>query len=228
MDSIIKKGVETAGPKIAGVEMKLDSASVSLLSGKAALRGLLVGNPPGFKTPCAIKVGQASAVLKLSSLLGDKIVVQSAHLQAPEVTFEGSLKGNNLGRILESIRQFIAAEKSAQAKPPRRAGKRIRVDHLAVTGGVINLSATPLSGKSLRIPMPDIHLTELGKDPGGISAGELVEKLFGALFDHAVKAAAEALGQAGGEAADAAKSIGEAAAERAERSAPRIGDPPEK
>jgi len=228
MNSIIQKGLETAGPKIAGVEMKLDSASVSLFSGRATLKGLFVGNPPGFKTPYAIKLGQASAALKPCSLLGDKIVVQSVRLQAPEVTFEGSLKDSNLGRILENIRQSIAAEKSAQAKPQKGAGKRIQVDHLAVTGGVINLSATLLGGKSLRLPMPDIHLTDLGNDPGGISAGELVQKLLAALFDSAVKAAAEALGQAGKEAPDAAGNVGAAAVERSGQATQRTGDLPEK
>jgi hypothetical protein len=60
----------------------------------------------------------------------------------------------------------------------------------------------------LSVPLPDIHLTGLGKDAGGITAGELVEKLFASVLDNTVKAAAEALGKVGKEAADAAKNAG--------------------
>jgi len=221
---IIKKGVETAGPKIAKVEMKLDGASVSLLSGKGALKGLLVGNPAGFKTPYAIKVGRASVALKPGSIFADKIVIQSVNVQSPEITFEGSLKGNNLGKIMENIQQFTAAEKSAPAEPKKGAGKKMQVDDLAITGGKINLSVTMLGGKSLTVPLPDVHLTGLGKDTDGITAGEMAEKLFGSIFDNTLKAVTEALGKVGKEAAEAAKDVGKAAAGRAEKAAKGVGD----
>jgi hypothetical protein len=224
MNSIIKKGVETAGPKIAKVEMKLDSASISLLSGRGTLRGLVVGNPAGYKAPYAIKVRQASVALKPSSVFADKVVVQSVNLLAPEITFEGSLKGNNLGRILENIRQFTATERSARAKLKQGAGKRIQIDDLAVTGGRINLSVTWLGGKALSVPLPDIHLTELGKGADGVSAGELVEKLFGSVFDNTVKAVTEPLGRLGKEATAAAKTLGETTAEGAGQASKSIGD----
>jgi len=221
---IIKKGVETAGPKVAKVEIKLNRATVSLLSGRGALKGLVVGNPTGFKTPYAIKVGRASVALRPSSIFADKIVVQSVDVQSPEITFEGSLKGNNLGKIKENIQQFTAAEKSAPAEPKKEAGKKMQIDDLAVTGGKIHLSMTVLGGKSLSVPLPDIHLTGLGKDTGGITAGEMVEKLFGSIFDNTLKAVTDALGKVGKEAAEAAKDVGKAAARQAEKATKRIGD----
>src|SRR5512137_1026009 len=81
LDGAIKRGVETFGPKLTKVDVKLDSVSVSLLSGAGSIKGLVVGNPQGFKTPSAINVGAASLALKLSSLLSDKIIIKSIKVQ---------------------------------------------------------------------------------------------------------------------------------------------------
>src|SRR6267143_6418065 len=99
LGSIVKKGVETVGPQITGTEIKLDSATLSLLSGSGKLKGLLVGNPQGFKTPSAIKVGSVSVGVAPGSVLSGKVHVREVRVEAPEITFEGGLKGNNLGKL---------------------------------------------------------------------------------------------------------------------------------
>src|SRR2546428_4039062 len=86
LGSIIKKGVETVGPQITRTELKLDSATLSLLSGSGKLNGLFVGNPPGFKTESAIKVGSVSVSVAPRSLFSDKIHVTQVNVQAPEIT----------------------------------------------------------------------------------------------------------------------------------------------
>src|SRR5262245_23260349 len=103
LDSAIKKGVETIGPQVAKVDIKLDSVSLSILSGSAKVKGLIVGNPEGYKTPNAISVGSARVSVSPGSLLSDKIVVKSIRVEAPEITFEGGLGGNNLSKILDNV-----------------------------------------------------------------------------------------------------------------------------
>ena len=66
---IIKKGVETVGPQVTKVDVKLDGASLSFLGGSGSIKGLVVGNPPGYKSPTAIKVGKASLVDRKSTRL---------------------------------------------------------------------------------------------------------------------------------------------------------------
>src|SRR3970040_1891103 len=88
LDGAIKKGVETVGPKITKVDIKLDGVSLSIFSGGGSIKGLVVGNPEGYKTPHAISVGKASLSLKPGSLLSDKIVVNSIRVEAPEIIYE--------------------------------------------------------------------------------------------------------------------------------------------
>ena len=103
LDGAIKKGVETVGPQIAKVEVKLDSVSLSLLSGSGKIKRLVIGNPEGFKTPHAISVGLSSLSVSPGSLLSDKVVVKSVRVEAPEIIFELGAGGSNLQRIQSNL-----------------------------------------------------------------------------------------------------------------------------
>src|SRR5579871_6000224 len=87
LDGAVKRGIETVGPMLTQVEVKLDSASISLLSGSGKLKGLLVGNPTGYKTPSAIQVGDATLAIQPGSIFSSKVIIHSINVQAPEITF---------------------------------------------------------------------------------------------------------------------------------------------
>ena len=209
MDSIVKKGVETVGPAVAKVPVTLESASVSMLSGTGGIKGLAVGNPQGFKTPSAVKVGEVSVAVDAMSVFSDKVVVRSVKVLAPEITFEGSLKGSNLSKILENVQAFAAAEKGGStAGGP---AKKLQVDELIISDGKVNLSLTVLGGKSATVPLPTIQLKNLGQDAQGITPAELSEKIFKAVLDNATQVAGDVVGKLGKEAVDAAKDLGQGA-----------------
>src|SRR5215831_3547582 len=86
LDDAIKRGVETYGPDVTKVSVKLDAVNLMLLSGSGKIKGLLIGNPEGYKSPSSIEVGMGSLGLKPASLLSDKIVIESIVLEAPMVT----------------------------------------------------------------------------------------------------------------------------------------------
>src|SRR5438477_4262281 len=88
LDAAVKRGVETIGPRLTKVEVKLDAVSLSLLSGSGKVKGLVVGNPPGFSTNSAIAARASSLALKPASLLSDKVLVQSINLEGPEIWLE--------------------------------------------------------------------------------------------------------------------------------------------
>src|SRR6266446_251191 len=114
LDGAIKRGVETIGSKLTKVDVKLDAVSLSFLSGSGKIKGLMVGNPEGFKMPSAINVGLASLALKPGALLSDKVLIQSINVQAPEITFETDLRANNLSKILANLE---AATGSGEKQP---------------------------------------------------------------------------------------------------------------
>src|SRR5947207_3795995 len=159
LGSIVKKGVETVGPQITGTEIKLDSATLSLLSGSGKLKGLLVGNPEGFKTESAIKVGAVSVGVAPGSVFSEKVHVTQVNVQAPEITFEGGLKGNNLSKLLDNVQAATGGGDKTSATPKDKS-RKLQVDDFVISGGKINLSidAGLLGGKSATVPLPEIHL----------------------------------------------------------------------
>ena len=104
LGNLIKAGMETIGRKITQVSIKVDAVNLSLLTGSAGIKGLVVGNPEGYKSPQAISVGSTSVEVDPFSVLSDKIIIRSMRVDAPEITFEGNpFSGNNLGKIMQNI-----------------------------------------------------------------------------------------------------------------------------
>ena len=187
LGSIVKKGVETVGPQITKTEIKLDSATLSLLSGSGKLKGLLVGNPEGFKTESAIKVGAVSIGIVARSVFSDK---------------------------------------AGATSKDKSASKKLQVDDFLISGGKINLSvdAGPLGGKSATVPLPEIHLTNLGTGPDGITAADLTAKVLKEILQAAIPAAEKAVVDLGKGATGVVKDAGKTATEGAEKATKSIGD----
>src|SRR5580693_3613932 len=93
LGGIVKKGVETIGPKATKVEVKLKGAQVWLLGCRVQLNGFVLGNPTGCTMPSAIEVDSVSVGVKLGSAFSDKLVIESIKLKAPVITLEGGYMG---------------------------------------------------------------------------------------------------------------------------------------
>jgi hypothetical protein len=196
LDGAIKKGVETFGPRLTKVEIKLQSVSLSLLSGSGTIKGLVVGNPEGYKSPSAINVGSATLSLKPGSLLSDKIIINSINVQGPEITYETDLRHNNLSTILANVQEASGGSQTAPAKPqePAQPGgtkpaRKLEVDEFIITGGKLHVSVSSLEGGTAMIPLPDIHLKDLGTGPDGITPAELTKLMLAEIEKAAEQAA---------------------------------------
>jgi hypothetical protein len=196
LDTIVKKGMETVGPKITQVSIKVDAVSLSLLNGSAEVKGLVVGNPEGYKTSQAISVGSAAVGVNPLSVFSDKIIVRSVRVEAPEITFEGGLGGNNLSKIMENVNASAKsggpASTNTAAKTGSEPGRKIEVDDFLITGAVVHVNLTGIGGGETTLLLPDIHLTNLGKDSAGITATDLTRRVLGAVTTATIKAVASA------------------------------------
>lgn len=201
LGTIVKTGMETVGPKITQVSIKVDTVNLSLLTGSARIKGLVVGNPEGYKTPQAISVGSAAVGVNPFSVLSDKIVVRSVRVEAAEITFEGGLGGNNLSKIMDNVNAIA------------KSGRKIEVDDFLITGAIVHVSLTVMSGQEMTLPLPDIHLINLGKGNAGITATDLTRRVLGAITTATVKVVASTITDigkgAGNLGRDAGKAVGQ-------------------
>jgi uncharacterized protein involved in outer membrane biogenesis len=195
LDRIVKKGVETYGPQITKVSIKLDEIHIGLTTGSAEVKSLVVGNPDGYKAPEAVRIGTASVGVNSFSILSDKIVVRSIIINAPEITFEGGLGGNNLSKIMDNVdgaAQTGGPVSTNSAGKPKPA-KKIEVDNFLITGAKVHVILTELGGREMTLPLPEIHLTDLGKGGEGLTPTELTRAIFSAVLSDTTKAVADAL-----------------------------------
>lgn len=192
LGSLVKKGVETIGPRLTQVEVRLDGARLFPWSGRGQLTGLFVGNPPGYKTPSAIQVGEIALDVQVPSLWSDKVVIRELHLVAPEITFEGGLSGNNLSTIMANVEQASGGGAPPADQPASQ--RRFEVQDLLIKDAKIHVSLTGLAGKTLSVALPEIHLTGIGAEGDGVLAAELTKRVLKELVAAATKAATGAAG----------------------------------
>ena len=188
---IVKMGIEQVGPKVTQVPVLLDGVDLALGTGSVTLKGLTVGNPQGYSAAQAFKAGTIAVSLVAQSVLSDKIVVHAIHVESPEITYEGGLGGNNLSKILSNVNTFIKNNIPQSDKP----APKIEVDDFLMTGAIVHVNVSGLVSKD--IPLPQIHLTDLGKDGNGITPAELTRAVLKVISVDTVTAVASSAGGIG-------------------------------
>lgn len=193
---IIKKTVETVGPKMTKTEVKLDDVGISIFSGEAKLKGFLLGNPKGFKTPTAMQVGSIYVDVDEASLTKDVIVIDQIEISSPKITYETKGKTDNFKAIQHNVKKSSGATKQAakSGDAPADGGKekKLIINRVIVTDGEITIAGGIL-GEGVTLPLPDIELTDIGKDKGGASPAEAFSQIFGSLADGIGSAATSGL-----------------------------------
>jgi uncharacterized protein involved in outer membrane biogenesis len=220
LGAIITKAVNSVGPEIIQAKVNLDETVIDATSGKGALHGLLIGNPKGFETESAFKMDKIEIALDTGSLTSDTIVINKIDIQAPEVTYELGGGGSNIDAIQKNVDAFVkkyaGASETKEKSEAKKGGTKMVIDHVYVKGGKVNIRATLLGGKSMTVPLPDIHLKDIGKKEKGATPGEVVQSIIGALNKAIVKAVAPLdlgkVGDVAGKAVEGTKDAVEGAA----------------
>ncbi|MCE9638377.1 MAG: hypothetical protein K8T90_21970 [Planctomycetes bacterium] len=207
LGAVICAAVERFGSEATQTKVTLSHADVSLSTGAGSLKGLTVGNPDGFSSPSAMSIGDVTMQLDTSSVTSETIVVKEVVIVAPQVTYEvsGTLK-SNIGVIQDNVEAYGRSRNAGGGGKAGRgngkgpgdgtsggadaggSSKRFIIEHLWVRGGKVTLSA-PVAGQVKSVDMPEIHLTNVGRDTGGATAEQLVVQIIEAIADSSLRAA---------------------------------------
>jgi uncharacterized protein involved in outer membrane biogenesis len=182
---IIKHAVNTYGPKITKTPLSVDDVGVSIFSAEANIKKFFLGNPQGFKTPSAMKVGSVFVNVDEGSLKSDTIVVDRIEVKSPEITYEKKGKTDNFKQILNNVTKSASSEKSSKKEAEEQgAGKKLIIRNFVVKDGKVNLSmsAYGIAEKDFTAALPDIQLKDIGKKQNGATAAEVFQEVFAALY----------------------------------------------
>lgn len=193
LDSGIKKAVETFGPQYTQTDVSLGRANLSPWSGKGSLHNLLVANPEGFTAAHAFSLGEISVEVDTDTLGSDPIVISSLRIIAPEITFEQGKSGSNLQRLQRNVEQSIGSSGSSSRSDAEDEGEAVQViiKDLLISGGQVHYSNVLLGGKTIDLPLPDIHLTGIGEKSNGASAAEVAEQVLATINKNALSAVSQ-------------------------------------
>jgi hypothetical protein len=206
LGAVVKSTVKIAGTPLLGVPVTLETAHLRLLQGVIRLKGLTVGNPDGCKTPHAIHVDEVAVDFDLKSLFTDTFVINRVFVKSPDIIYELGLGKSNIGRILEHLE---SGESSPEPETKSEGGKKVIIEDFLISDAHVRLSATVAMGSAVPIPLPEIHLKDIGKEEGskGASPVEVIRKVFGAITGAVTHAVTGSVGLIG----DGAKAVGSGA-----------------
>lgn len=197
LGQIVKKAIETIGPKMTQTSVTVEAVDLSLLTGSAKIKSLDVADPAGYKTPDAISVGTVAVGIDPMSVFSKKVVIHSIRIESPEINFEGGLTGNNLSQLLDNVKASggnsatPASTNAPAAQPASSSSKKLEVDDLLITGAKAQVILTSPVQRQVNVTLPDIHLTDLGKGDDGITAQDLTQQILSAITAATLETAAK-------------------------------------
>jgi hypothetical protein len=200
IDGLIKDAVAQHGSAMTQARVSVDAVRIEPASGKGTVSGLVIGNPAGFKTSHALKVGQIEVDIDLASVAKDPVLIRRIAIDAPDVIYEKGETMTNFDAIQKNIAGYLGPADR------KNTGKKLIVEQLTIRNAKAQASAAFLNGKTVNVPLPDITLKNIGRAKGGVTPGELGQEVAGALkgrlsgafsFDRMTKSTGEALDKAG-------------------------------
>jgi hypothetical protein len=193
LGSLIKTAVEEAGTRVTQVKVSLKEADAgNVTSGALALRGLVVGNPSGFKTDSAFQLGEISVKVDPATVTSDTIVIKEVVIGAPHVTYEFAGSGSNIGTIQKNVEAFAGSGGGqSTSSSSSSGGKKVIIENLYVRDGKVDVSADFLQGQKTGAALPTIHLKDIGKSGGGATPAQVAEQVIAAISKSATSAVAK-------------------------------------
>lgn len=180
IDVIVAWTLEHYGPDVMGVPVKVKEVRISPRDGKGAVRGLEIGNPPGFSAGRAARLGEIRVQLDPATLLEPVIHVRELYVDTPSILYERGNKATNLEVIQKSIEGYVRGQaRDSSAQPVSndrgsapRSRRRFIIDRLVIKSARVTMSNAALRGQGLAFDLPDIEIRDLGKRQGGVTASE--------------------------------------------------------
>jgi len=179
LDGIIKQVIEGTGTQVTQTRVTVSDVSFSITDGRGEIRGLTIGNPPGFDSANAFSMGEIAVQIDPASIAGGVIVIKEILIDGAALTAEQKGAGTNLKALLDNIK--AAGGGQAPAEEPAEGGSAVRLmlERFAFTNASATLITQQWGEKSLEIPavtMNNIGDKETGLTPEQL-AGRMVESL---------------------------------------------------
>lgn len=189
MDAIVKAAVEEVGSEVTGTDVTLADVKITPTDGKGTLRGFRMTNPHGFAEGEALKFDEVSITIDPTTIFDDTVVIEEILIVGPRVTYAIGESTSNLEAIQGNVDDYMG-EDDGSASGGGEGGPRIVIQNLTFRNGTVSVNMPSLIDEGLSADLPDIQLTDIGKDGKGATPGEVAEAVIDAVIAAALEAVA--------------------------------------
>ena len=201
LDAIVENAIESLGPEMTGVSVKVSKVSLALKDGRGEIGGLVVGNPKGFKEPHAFRLGTVVLALDPATVTKDVIVIRELTIDAPDMAYEKGAGGSNVEVIQRNVDEYVKTHfgggqsKDKAKKDDGAQATRFIVEKLQIRNGKVQLAG--VARKDAEVALPPVNMRDLGKSKGGATGAEIASIIVKQMTQAAVASAARALAEEG-------------------------------
>jgi hypothetical protein len=194
VNPLVKSAATTLGPKTLGVPVAVGEVQLNPFTGRLAVSGLRVGNPPGYSERPACAVEKMEVVLRLRSLLSDVIVIEKIQVEAPAISYESKEGLSNFDAIKANTQKAPAAEPAGESAAGNKPEKKVIIELFTLKGAQVAYTSGLTFGKTVNVPLPALTLRDIGKESGGATAADAAAQVAKALSDELAQSVKSAAG----------------------------------
>jgi hypothetical protein len=175
LDGIVQRAIGHYGSQMTGSRVAVDAVELRTVDGRGVIRGLVVGNPAGFRAPHAIKVGVIDVSLDARTIADPVVVIRRIVIESPDVIYEKGESQTNFEAIQQHIAQAMgtSANRSDSGTGTSSGSRRLIVQELVIRNARAQATAAGLAGQSISTTLPDITLRDIGREQGGVTPAQL-------------------------------------------------------
>jgi hypothetical protein len=186
---IVKRGVETAAPRILGVPVNVNNIDISLINGTIGINKLTIHNPEGYSKGAAFSLRDIKVKLDIPSIFSDTVIINDISVIDPEINYEIGLGNTNINTLMNNVNKNSA---SSETTPSGKPAKKVIIKNLDIQQTKVEAK---INSTGTHVNLPEIHMKDIGKDGHGVTFAEAGKKVLGALTDELEKVNTAALTQ---------------------------------
>lgn len=187
LDDLVRQAVEEYGTELTGTQVSLESVTLSLSEGRGTFRGLRVANPAGFTPGDAVRVGEITLQLDVSSVQSNPVVLPEVSLRDVFVLYERNAAGAG---NLETIRDHVSASGGGAGEPGSEGTqRRFRIDKLHWNQGRLSVRV-PQRPEPFELELPALEMAAVG-GPSGAPPDELGRLILQRFLENTIRVAAQ-------------------------------------
>ncbi len=177
--ALLERAIERYGTEYLGAPVAVSGVDVSFAEGSASINGLVVGNPQGFEGPPAFRLDRVDVVLDTGQISSDLVVLEAVSVDGAQVAALMRGRTLNLQEIMDHLNAQIGANQRAEETGVESEVKLI-IDRFDFTGARASAESDLLGDAAIDIP--DVHLTDIGRESNGATVGEVLAQVLAPIY----------------------------------------------